>query len=446
MAFREEWMDMNAQLAETLRSVLPGSIEKSSVHYDLAKSPEKYVECTRRLCRLLGEQCKVHFLPSRRSWVPCHVKFDTESVLQMFISYKRRVEWRKRFGEDRKSFNIAVWESLVKAKVMASKSRHFEFHHEITTDGVAVSMLYSRVASKRACPPIDSLDSVIPPDRTENLLPSKVVGLDPGKKNVVTMVDADGNVTKYSARQRNFESKLTRFRTVLESEKKKAGIDKLESSLSQFFGKSNVASEYEEYLVARATVENKLTRFYGKEKWRGFKFRIFCYRRSSEHMLLNRIALKYGGRCVVKFGNWSRRSQMKGCQPTPNLHLKKLISRRFRVDEVDEFRTSKICNLCMGSLKSYRTKSGRLSYSRLCCETCGGKGKKPSKRFVNRDVNAAMNILLCGTSAERPLALARQIGHSDAMDKSRPVAAGRKSSDPISISIEMCVTDSDLSL
>lgn len=50
-----------------------------------------------------------------------------------------------------------------------------------------------------------------------------------------------------------------------------------------------------------------------------------------QHKLLNRIACKYGDDCTVKFGNWSRKSQMKGCHPTPNLHLKQLMSRCFHV-------------------------------------------------------------------------------------------------------------------
>ena len=52
------------------------------------------------------------------------------------------------------------------------------------------------------------------------------------------------------------------------------------------------------------------------------------------------------------FGNWSRKTQMRGYQPTPNAHLKNLLSKRFKVVEVDEFRTPKTCNSCMGTLKA----------------------------------------------------------------------------------------------
>ncbi len=124
---------------------------------------------------------------------------------------------------------------------------------------------------------------------------------------MLTMSDWDGN-TKYTACQRNVESKLTRHRKVLSLEKKRFGINELEASLCSLNGKSNKASEYKEYLVAKARIEKKMNSFYHQEKWRGFKFRIFCHRRSSEHKLLNRIACKYGDNCmricIVKFGNW----------------------------------------------------------------------------------------------------------------------------------------------
>ena len=152
---------------------------------------------------------KVQFLPSRRSWVPCHVKFDTESILQMFTPNKRRLEWRKRFGEDRKAFNESVWGTILKCKKINSKSRTFSFHHELSTDGVAVSLLYSRVSVKgdKECPCDTGGEKFTPTScdgkKDRNLPPGRTVGLDPGKKNILTMADSDGNSLRYTACQRN---------------------------------------------------------------------------------------------------------------------------------------------------------------------------------------------------------------------------------------------------
>ena len=94
---------------------------------------------------------------------------------------------------------------------------------------------------------------------------------------------------------------------------------------------------------------------------------------------------------------------MKGCTPSPVMGMKKLLSKRFMVKDVDEFRTSKTCNRCEGELSSYWKIDGTRSHSRLCCTNCAGQPLKArSKRFVDRDLNMALNILLADTSSTRP--------------------------------------------
>ena len=46
-----------------------------------------------------------------------------------------------------------------------------------------------------------------------------MVGLDPGNKNIPTMADGDGNFLRYITCQKNFESKLMRYRKVLSEER-----------------------------------------------------------------------------------------------------------------------------------------------------------------------------------------------------------------------------------
>ena len=67
----------------------------------------------------------------------------------------------------------------------------------------------------------------------------------------------------------------------------------------------------------------------------------------------------------------------------------------FNVQIVDEFKTSKTCNVCFNDLETYKKRNGKNSYTRLCCTNCPLPTDR-EKRFVNRDVNAAANILLAG--------------------------------------------------
>ena len=77
---------------------------------------------------------------------------------------------------------------------------------------------------------------------------------------------------------------------------------------------------------------------------------------------------------------------MKGCDPSPVSGMKKMLSRRFRLEEVDEHLMSKTCR-CQGKLERYRRRDRRLLYARLQCPfcNCGGERIKPFPRFVNRD-------------------------------------------------------------
>ncbi len=52
---------------------------------------------------------------------------------------------------------------------------------------------------------------------------------------------------------------------------------------------------------------------------------------------------KYGKDCVLHNGDWSRKDQMKGCDPSLGVGMKKVLQKKFDVTEVDEFKTSKTC-------------------------------------------------------------------------------------------------------
>ncbi len=182
--------------------------------------------------------------------------------------------------------------------------------------------------------------------------------------------------------------------------KGQSGIDAIESRLSVHTWKTNDPSKYLAYPLEKAQVDELTRKFYTQEKWRGWKFRMFCSRKSSEDRFLNRIADRYGKDCRVYHGD------CRGCNPSPTVGVRHLVSKRFAVVDIDEFRTSVTCNVCKSKLSRYTNRRGRLLHSRLCCSTCGLEGNR-SKRFVDRDINAAANVLWAGASPERPPCLRR---------------------------------------
>ena len=166
-------------------------------------------------------------------------------MAQLFMTAKERTSLRKEF-DDRKAFNKEVWKRVLNMDVVKRKlcNSGWTFHHEMTTDGVAVSLLYSRqVATTSSSYQRNSA----PADATNG------VGLDPGKHNILTMIDGKGHIIKYSAAQRNFESHLMKYEQLREKESEKnPAIKAAELALLKYTTKANDYDNFKEYLKAKA--------------------------------------------------------------------------------------------------------------------------------------------------------------------------------------------------
>ncbi len=220
------------------------------------------------------------------------------------------------------------------------------------------------------------------------------------------MTDTSGIIVRYTCKQRRFEGKLPRHLRVLEKEKAETdGLLQAERDMSKHLRKTNRHGRFLAYLAEKKIHDERTSPFYLEEKWRGWKFRLSCKRKKSEDLFLNRVEEKYGKDCVLHCGDWSRKDQMNGCAPSLGMGWRKCCKRS--LTEVDEFNTSKTCNIHFGEMSGHVKRDGRRSYSRLSCWNCAGRYKNRSKRFADRYLNVAANVLLIGTCKQRPLVFAR---------------------------------------
>ena len=130
---------------------------------------------------------------------------------------------------------------------------------------------------------------------------------------------------RYSSRQRMFESKLSKYRQVLEREKQTHGISEAEIPLSKHSHRTVHSESYLQYLLIKKRVNSETNSFYPLEKWRNWKFRIYCNKKSSEDRLCNRIGNTFGHNCEPFYGDWSRKTKMRGCPPNAGV-LKRICS------------------------------------------------------------------------------------------------------------------------
>ena len=134
-------------------------------------------------------------MPSRSSFVPRHVKFETVNLLEMLVPSAERTKWRGRYKpEDVKAFNEDVWGTYFNLGRMKAKCKSFNFHHEITNDGISASILFSREKTiSKKC----TVDLMARNAEISNV----TVGIDPGRANIITMIDQGGLALRYTSRQ-----------------------------------------------------------------------------------------------------------------------------------------------------------------------------------------------------------------------------------------------------
>lgn len=125
--------------------------------------------------------------------------------------------------------------------------------------------------------------------------------------------------------------------------------------------------------------------------FRQYNWYAYINKQRSESKMLNTIGKLFGEDCTIIYGDYSEKNQMKNFISTPGISLKRKIADRFKVYNIDEFRTSKLnyktgsvcCNLHLPDKKNtvrklhavlmYKTESGR----------CG---------YINRDKNSVKNM------------------------------------------------------
>ena len=97
-------------------------------------------------------------------------------------------------------------------------------------------------------------------------------------------------------------------------------------------------------------------------------------------------------RPLIIYGNCSRNNTFGGGVSTPNSTIKKKLSKKSKLIEQDEFRTSQVCCSCFQRMKGFKyakaEKAEKESYSVRHCTN-----DQCNRMVWDRDTNASINIL-----------------------------------------------------
>jgi hypothetical protein len=386
-----------------LPNIFPQNIKKS-IHYDVKVRPFDYLKGMLYMNEVLEKQESKLFqpLPLRTNIVPKHIILDTASLVSLFCPANKTDGIKKgELHKNLKENQHDIWNAFLNLNHKIFRNQHYQFHHQIQTDGVSCCLLFIRKDLKdkkwgARVPSIPEQDFYgiedLSKEQLDTLKDRNIVGCDPGKHSLVYMMDKNGKKLQYTASQRKIEGYGKRNQRILLQEKKRNKIIEKETHLSVQNSKSVDYIKFKAYLVEKDKLNKQVGDFYQKETWRKMKFRQYSYGKKSIDNFLNKIQETFGSNILIGYGNWSRDTQMKHFMPTMNKGLRKQIHKRYDTITINEFNTSKKCCGCSNEMKHYRDKNNKEVYRLFVCSNCVSCLNKQNV-FRTRDANSAVNIM-----------------------------------------------------
>lgn len=389
-----DWIIVNRKF------IIPDKVTKS-VPYDLESKPAKYLygmfyinDCLEKL----NKKC-FQSVPLRNNIIPKHMVIDTASLVELYMENKG--QYRSKTGDIERNKDF-IWDKFFNMShpIFNLNKKGMGFNYQIMTNGISCSVQYIRNEyygkrnikqkkdkSKIEFPYIDEL-----PLNEFNKMKSceyKRVYIDPGKKNLLYMIDDNGKTFNYTVRQRLHQTQSIKHRTIINREKNNHGIKTVETELSKYTCKSTDYNKFKLFIKMKNQCNDVLFDFYQKEIFRKLKLREFINRQRSEVNLIKNIKNRFkcnNEKICLFIGNWCVSKQMRNFISTPQIGLKRLLDKHFKLVTVDEFRTS-----CLDHENEMRVKNLKINKVKLH-SVLVFKTKNGSTGCINRDLNGVKNI------------------------------------------------------
>ena len=422
-------------IAEQKKHILPhrNKFEKNSVMYDLKCKTMEYFPCMIFMMKQVendGESVNNVF-PLRSEITPKYIRLDTTTLVNLLLRKEHGTKGFFKTNGELKKNEDKIWKFFFRTERKMFHKTGFSFHHMVSTDGIGLSILLLRddLVGKKLPMMKKGISKELYIDELDDysiLRDKKIVGVDPGKEDLIYCVDdasKDANVFRYSQNQRRKETKMKKYNNIILAMKtnKIEGktIIEYETELSHFNRKSLQITKYKEYLREKNRINHILFQYYRKELFRKLKFGKYINIKRNEQQMISNFKKAYGNadNVVICIGDWEQRKQMKYKEPTLGKGIRTLFRKNnFNVFLVDEFRSSCKCSKCDGGVcekfmvrthpnKKKNKDELRLIHGLLRCKSgCGS---------WNRDRNGSSNIYKIAKNAinniERPSYLCREI-------------------------------------
>ena len=377
-------------IQENRYKIVPKEINKS-IHYDLKENPLKYLEFFVFMSKYLEDRNKKLFqvFPIRKNIILKHIDIDTKSIIELSNLTDKNI-----YLSSIKEYQDELWNTYF---CEIKDKKNYKFNNRIMTDGVSCSICYidkthygkKNVKKEKQkeeyieFPYIDEVDF----DKLKNSYENEnYVFVDPGKNNLLYMMDKDNNFIKYTNKQRIRETERLKIQNQIQKIKEKKEIDKIENELSNYNSKTCDYNKFKEFVKKKEEINEKVFIFYKELFLRRMKRRAYINTQRSESKLVNNIKTKFGDNPKFIYGNYNITKQQRNFISTPCIGLKRMLNKHFEILNLDEFRTS-----CLSYIKEEKVKNLKINRREIhpvlmLTQKNNGLG------CISRDKNAVLNF------------------------------------------------------
>ena len=234
--------------------------------------------------------------------------------------------------------------------------------------------------------------------RVSRLEEMHIVGVDPGKRELVVCADMDsprGPTVRYTQKQRLREMRSRQYSDEGKREKP-WNVKEAEEELAGFNSRSTDLSTFFSYCKKRREKMEECLSFYSRIEHRTRRWKASIKEQQSEERLYKRLeTFQSDSRpLVLAYGSWGlvagrANAACRGNPPCIGVGLMRKLSRRFLVSPTPEAYTSKTCCRCFGEAGPWKEmeeeRGNKIRGLRRCTQ-------RDCMLAMNRDKMGAINI------------------------------------------------------
>ena len=369
--------------------------EKNNHYYNLNHNPYQYLKGMFYMNIELEKMNKKQYqiLPLRTDIIPKYIDIDTKVIIEL-----SDIKDKLKYLNDINNLKYEVWDKYfnMNNKIFKDKGK-YKFNYHIQTDAVGTSICFVKKIKKSECSILENDNNKYIDDYNKDEIKKlkdeyNFVYCDPGKNQLLYMMDDNQNKLRYTKNQRIHETERIKYQNILEKMKKDKNINEIEKKMSELNSKTCNFDKFVEYIELKNEINEELKSFYVDNiKHRKFKFRKYINKQRSESKLLNNIKNKFtigDKKPLLIYGSWNITKQQKNFISTPCIGIKRLINKKFKILTLDEYRTSCICNRDNTRIKNMRDKLTNKKIHSVLILT----EKNTDIGCINRDFNAVLNF------------------------------------------------------